>query len=512
MRNGKHISTEELAQFQDGDLRGDRLMHLESCPECSSRLDDLGNAASVFQEYLSVTRRLQPPPPRPWQNLSAIVSEHSSSKPGFPARWVWIAAAASLAAVFLFADWKRNAASVRTQDLLSESARTARRPEGRISITVGGATILRPALLETEVDDDPSLKRLHRAFDHANYNWRDPLSARSFLAWRNTLKTKRDRVNVIGEGSHRAYRVRTENPAGPLKAASLTLQGSEMQPIAGSFEFIQDGTVEMSIAGKAAEGVTQNDLRKAADPARETQANAEDTLRVLAALHRIGADVEDPIVVSEDAKRGIVVRGHGLSTERQKAIVESLRGIPHATVDFSTAESPDRPSTQRAGEPYATNLPPGIRRKLEERVGGAVALQILTDELLDASASLIARTHAIETLREKFPLSVEANLSPEGRRMLDGMHRDHAMQIRREIEAIHAKVTPLLTQKEALPPAVPAPAAHSFGAAVRHLDASLNRLLAGTYNEAEGESLLEEVQAQLGIVSAIVQAQEEFRL
>lgn len=519
MLSGKHFSDEELACFQDEGPREDQAVHLKSCTECRQRLEDLGFATSAFREYLeSVCRPLQPPPPQPWQSLSEIAAGHSAAKPALPFRWIWMTAvAASLAGTFLFVDWKRNAdASERAQDLLSQSSRIARPPEGRISIIAGGATILRPALLETETERDPSLERLHRAFDQANYNWREPLSARSFLAWRNGLAKKRDRVNVIGEGSQRAYRVRTENPAGPLKAASLTLQAEEMRPTAGSFEFVQDETVEISVAGKLPEGVTESRSRKAGDAPREMPASPEDTLRVLAALHRIGADVEDPISVSEDANRGVVVRGAGLNTERQKAIVEVLRGLPRTTVDFSSANLQDRRPPGHSGERTFTNLPEGIRHKLEERAGGAVALQILTDEVLDTSGLLLARVHAVEVLREKFPPSVESNFTFVAKQMLGEMRRDHAAKIRREIEGIQARLKPLLpTSKEGSPAEVSRTGrigTESLGHAVRHLDASLNRLLAGSFNEAEGEKLLDQVRVQLQLLIAAVQAQEGFPL
>ena len=98
MRSGKHLSDEELAQFQDGELREGEATHLESCTECRQRLEDLRFATSAFQEHLeSVYRPLQPPPPRPWQSLSAIVAEQSRAKPKLLLRWAWMTAfAASL--------------------------------------------------------------------------------------------------------------------------------------------------------------------------------------------------------------------------------------------------------------------------------------------------------------------------------------------------------------------------------------------------------------------------------
>ena len=54
-----------------------------------------------------------------------------------------------------------------------------------------GKIFLGPALLETEIGHEPPLERLHYAFDRRT-NWREPLSASSFLAWRSGLAKKRD--------------------------------------------------------------------------------------------------------------------------------------------------------------------------------------------------------------------------------------------------------------------------------------------------------------------------------
>ena len=50
-KNSSHLSDEQLAQFQDGELSGKEASHLESCSQCGSRLQDLHAAAMVYLEY-----------------------------------------------------------------------------------------------------------------------------------------------------------------------------------------------------------------------------------------------------------------------------------------------------------------------------------------------------------------------------------------------------------------------------------------------------------------------------
>jgi hypothetical protein len=64
-------------------------------------------------------------------------------------------------------------------------------------------------------------------FRAANYDWDDPLSAKSFQAWRDRLPEKRD--EVIEERD--AYRIRTSTDSGELLEATLTLRIPDLQPL-----------------------------------------------------------------------------------------------------------------------------------------------------------------------------------------------------------------------------------------------------------------------------------------
>ena len=131
-KNSSHLSDEQLAQFQDGELSGSEASHLESCSHCGSRLQDLHAAAMVYLEYQdSIRRPLLPPAPKPWPSLSALIARHEESHPLRALRWrpaMALAAAACLVATLLvlykvLPSRLMEQSSIRANELLTQSAR-----------------------------------------------------------------------------------------------------------------------------------------------------------------------------------------------------------------------------------------------------------------------------------------------------------------------------------------------------------------------------------------------------
>jgi len=119
-----------------------------------------------------------------------------------------------------------------------------------------GRTLIRPAVLisDTTAEKELDMAEVQMVFAAAHYSWREPLSARSFQAWRSGLRNKRDSVSVIhGDGGNESYRVRTDSPAGVLRSASLTLRAENLRPTDGAFEFQGLGIVELAEARTSAE-------------------------------------------------------------------------------------------------------------------------------------------------------------------------------------------------------------------------------------------------------------------
>jgi hypothetical protein len=383
-----------------------------------------------------------------------------------------------------------------------------------------GRTIIRPAVLTTDVPagDDPGMARLRGLFTAAHYSWREPLSARSYRAWRNSLPEKRDSVSVVQvPGEKQSYRVKTDSPIGLLRSVSLTLRGEDLRPTNGTFAFYGEGAVESAEAPAQSPQPSQQKTPIAREGPPETLATPEDTLRVLAALNEIGADVGEPIDLSEDSQhRHVIVRAGGLSPQRQQQLKQILQSLPRVALDFEPVRTgPIVPRSQTA-ETSTTSIPGALRQQFEDRLGGAIRLQEVTDLVLEASSSLVSRAHALQVLAEKFPPVIEARLPDPDRALLHNLRQRHLSASERLVTQIRTSLKPLFPPSDtSSSPASDNSGEHTWQAGVRALvaltgetDSSLNRLLAGSYSQSAGEELLRTVSVQTGRLEFAIQSKQ----
>lgn len=510
-----HISDERLSFLEDLSLA--ELAHLESCRECMARLRDLEFVTNAYQQYRQAIRDpALPPPPRPWKSFEALIAQQELPGRRYLRWWQIGAVAAAIVIAIALAHLYQasTASSVRVNDLLARSSNVTL-PEGRrISMRLQGRTMMRPAVLteEAPATNEPDAERFRSLFTNAHYSWRDPLSARSFLAWRNSLQRKRDKVSVVQTGGRQAYRIETRNFSGMLRTASLIVRDEDMRPTEGAFEFEGEGTLEISEAPR--QPVPSSIGSHLKEAPQERPAGPEDTLRVLVALNAIAADVGQPIAISEASGR-IVVQGSGLSARRQEEIVRVLKPLPRVTVDFDTPGVNSIPS--RESKQYSANMPQSLRTALEAQFGGAIALQEMTDNVLDATGSLLSRAYALQVLAEKFPPGIERELSVEATATLTVLRGRHYAELISLFSQLQLQLKPLLVTSTSSSPlqetnpsmrttwqsSIPA-----LTAAAKEADAVLNHLLAGSYSQSKGEEMIGGLSSRIEELRRTIQLQQ----
>jgi hypothetical protein len=504
----RHLSELELSLIQDGAPAAGTEAHLEACAECKRRLAELQWGVSVFAEY---DAQCAESAPRAWRSLAELVADQPTGR-RWNLQWMtWAAVAATVvAAAGITLWWQSRESGVTEAELVMRlSVESGYDRSGRLKISARGQTLFRPAVLVSDTGKDPELVRVRGLFVSANYDWREPMSARSFLDWRKNLRRRKDQVTLLETGGHRAYRVTTENQDGRLRAVSLTLNAGDWRPTRGSFDFSDQGTVELEDAPQAPAA----EPRPSPSAPAETPLSPSDTLRVLAALHQIGADVDDPLAVTEDpAVRAIIVSGGGIASGRQQEIVRALTQVPRALVRFQTDPDPVAHTAPAARERYSSHTPPALRQRWETAFGGPLQLQEATDRLLDASSSLLARANALRLLAEKFPAAAEQRLTPDEQRLLRSLRRDHAQRMSELLRSMDGDLAHLLPAPRggmaAAPTAAWQPGVAALVHGARESDALLNRLLAGSYPESAAEELMRALNAQLESVRAEVARQQ----
>ncbi len=518
-----HLSDEQLEHYRDGELAAGDIVHLKSCEECTGRLREMDQAMAAYVEHRQVVQATRPIPPRKWASLDELIARDAESGRSRIVRW-WprLALVAAACAVVAALVWRQNVEqpAIRASELLARSASVTPPRSHDIVFRLGGGTtgriLVRPGVLATEAtpERNAAAEHLRSLFVAARYSWRDPLSARSFQEWRSELRQKRDSVSVIRQQGQESYRVRTDSAVGVLQRASITLRATDLYPTDASFAFAGEDALDVSDAPTPS---TPEPVRATPgaqrEAGKETPASPEDTLHVLAALDAIGADVEDPIQISEDSEhRHVVVRGSGVAPERWRLITEALKPLPRVIERFGAGTSAgSAPQTAPANSAQRTgsDIPPDLRHRLEKRFGGALALQQTTDSVLDASASILARAHALETLASKFPPEIAREMPERDRNLLRELQQRHAGELQKLFARMQGNLQPLLAAAKT--PAQPAAewqsTAPELMASARAVDDLLNHLLAGSYRQAAGSEMLHKVSPAIDRLGAAIQAQ-----
>jgi hypothetical protein len=350
----------------------------------------------------------------------------------------------------------RNAPSVKAAEMLHKAMaaddsrpRTPRRIQirthtQRLTRLIGNAR----ALAQTNPDAD-ALVGLESMFRAAHYSWEDPLSAKSYSEWRDQLSDKRDDVTSEGDG----YRLRTTTDSGELVEATLKLSSRDLRATEGTLQFRNREWVEISELPPAPDpGANAPEVAKTApklppQPStlqRPGELTPGDELQVLAALHRLGADLGDPVEVARSGGQ-ILVTGMGIAPERQREIRDELGAMPRITLRFSEPSAEALSPGERSPSGISVSPTTGrLQTELEKQLGGRAAFEQFADHVLEITDAFMSRAHALRRLAERFPTDLEVQMTPPQRQLLKSLRREHAEALLRNVLDVQGHMQPLL--------------------------------------------------------------------
>jgi hypothetical protein len=487
-----HVGDQRLQRFADGELEGANeeavRRHIESCPVCARRLDEIGRAGAEYATYHSALKASDPAPPRDWADLRPMLAAPPAQR-GRWRTWGAVAAAVVVAAAGLYYRMA-GPAPVSAAELLRKAAAVElpKSPPRRIRVRSAKGVTVRPAVLRADASGE-----IAALFLAARFSWEDPFSARSFAAWRDSLPEKRDSVRQ----SEDRYEIETTASSGPLESATLVLDARDLHPVRETLQFTTD-RIEITEA-EAAPPAVKPVLPGAPGMRPEApRAGASAELQAVVALHNIDADLGEPVRVTREGW-SVVVSGIGLTPARERQVREAVEGIPGVVYRSETVDAgPEEAPPARRPMPRADAPSRLVGRLGEDGV----------NRILDASEAVMARVYALRGLSRRFPQAREAQLADADRDVLASLRGEHVSGIRRHLHALEAALAPLLGERTA----AAAPAAVSwqeraeriFGAA-RTVDQLLNRALAGGGDLADGSA---ELTAALGRLEAEAAAED----
>lgn len=476
-----HPSEEELLRYADGEMpareAGEVHGHLAACWQCRSELEGIERTISECVRYRKALSECSlPSPPTPWCDIHLRFAEIDSAPGSLSfveklrqalrprAMLRWAAVAASVALLFTVADRFRNTPSVRAAALLRQavahSSQGAHQPR-RLRIRTATHQFARmTGSAVAAIQKNPDEAQLQGLFASAHFDWADPLDPRAFAGWRDRLTDKTDDVSTLPDPSapgREIYRIRTTTAAGTLEAATLDLRAGDFGPVQETLEFRDRERVEIielplaepeSAAPVVAGGSVIEHPRipgepAAAAPLAPEPVTAGEEVRVFAALHRLGADLGEPVEVARN-QSGIVVTGIGIDNGLKQRIEREVAGLPG--VEVRVAEDQPLPPGAEPAPRGTTSTSPeraALQDVLERALGGKVAVERFTSEILDQSELLMARAHALRRLSEKFPARDEAGMSAADRHLLRQLGGEHARALLDRAAELERRLTPV---------------------------------------------------------------------
>jgi hypothetical protein len=407
-------------------------------------------------------------------------------------RWGAVAAAAA----FAFIAWQLSTRQTVSAAELLERASVRERSapvQRQIEVRTARQSLRRPAVstrAATSAEAD-----LRSRFEAARFSWEDPLSARSFAAWRGQLAEKTDDVRIMNSGVFgpgRYYQIRTTTSDGELAEATITLRAADMLAVRERLQFRNAEWVEITEAAgetqvpapdpQIATETPRHDA-PAAVPAPGTPATPADELRVLAALRSLGADLGEPVGVRRDEATGkVVVSMLGLGAAREEQIRAAIADLPNVVIQAEQPEAMRPPSSvARRGAAARTN------RELESRVGTGPVLENFVNDVLDHSDGVLARAHALRNLAARFPPENEAQLTAADKAVLQGLAQDHLRVLAQHTGRLRVLLKPFLgdAQPGARNPGSWQEEAAGLVSSAQSLDAILSEYVAGSGGNAD---------------------------
>jgi hypothetical protein len=551
-----HPEEEQLLRYLDGELpagaAGEIRSHLEACWQCRVELEELQNTVGECVRYRkNVLQRHLPPPPAPWTDIRRRFDEIDGAldQAGFrdrlarALRWPsgnatrWAPVAVALVAVFVLVYRFRQTPSVEAAELLRKAIAAAdaqpQKPR-KIQIRTRDRRLTRLAVAaRTLAANDEETEVLAAMFRVAHYDWDDPLSAKSYQAWRDRLTDRREELIEERDG----YRIRTNTRSGELTEATLKFRVPDLRPVEERLRFRNQDWIEISeleeedaspapetiVAGggnrikrphETPAAVSSGKSRNA-DPTGANPATLGDELRVLAALHQVGADLGDPIEISR-ARGQILVAGVGIAPERQQEIRDALSSQKRAVVRFSESVPAKPPSDVEppAGGAVSAEVQQ-LQNRMAKQIGGRSSFTQLASQVLDLSEPMMSRAYALRLLAERIPVEEESELSTQDRWTLRSIQREHTVSLRREAAEIDRVLRPALEPVSSPLPASSGapltsgawqPATEELFQSARRVDKLLAIMFGAAPAESAGEQLPSQLLSSLARLRATVDA------
>jgi hypothetical protein len=501
--------------------------------------------------YQSEFKNAIPPPPGQWQGFRSALHDQVSAEATLAARWKayaasWLrpprltrAALVTCAAVLALLTVVRmsQAPVVSAAEILKRAATAERDSFRKVShatvyqklrLRFGRTTMTRVVFRDVErhrqVDQwtasDQAASHapvaappdLSVEFQATRLDWNDPLSPAGIQGWLADRERHSEAREEVREDGGK-FTVTSRESNNPVTEAQFVVRASDYHPISALYRF-QGRSDEVEFTEldyevrrlETLDAAVRSELGAGADTPAQVESSgiapasagspapaSLDSLEVnaLYALHERQADLGGETEVTRQA--GVVkVAGVVVSRERKAELTAALARLPDVQVELYTAqEAANRQAHAIASAPESPSSSaaraPALRDALNARFPDQVARDSFVLDVLDCSQQALAHGFALDRLATRYPAEGVAGLSKEARSELRTMSGDHLRTLRKELDSLFERLTPLAGEvRVASAPEVNAGAAEAEPASLVPDLQKLDRIVAGLVSGSDG--------------------------
>jgi hypothetical protein len=505
-----HLNHQQMLAYLDGELPKGEMAnvadHLHSCWTCRIEMERLeGDIATILDAHNESFAPSVPPPSKAWPTFEAMIAHKQTQTPRpiffrladtirtylTPMRG--FALAGLVAGIVLIAflrigsgtvSAKEAVANIRLAEERQISASSGqiirqhfhvkeKRRDGiqRQSNSVAAWKSSRAVVWQSFDDDDPAVNSLKQEYAAHHVAIDLPISPSTLDAWAGVVGGEPS-ISKDGNRVEIAFHGGPTHNGSDMTSLSLRVvpstwhvESMKLQFADDSFEISEEdlSTVRNSEVPPVLLAELEPPTLPFVTPSIRERAVSDTSaaiipvpainldqvqLQVLMTLHRLGADLGEPVTVTHSGHR-VEVGVWQLPIERQSEIRSALQGDSLVSVNSappkvqpvraSASTSLDSPSV-----PARISVPSDDEdQRLFKFFGSAEKEQAFTKDALNRSTGILAHLYALRSLQAQFPPERELELAPSAQAQLDSMVQDHAKSAIASLVALEQQMASL---------------------------------------------------------------------